>query len=80
MKANGVRHEHPQVLAKVSYTVRMHHLPSLFSILFSAVPNRFKYRHNACFRYVAFIYFFAVPNRLKYHQNACFRDIVSFFL
>jgi len=35
----------------------------LFSF-FSAVPNRFKSRHNACFRNIAFIYFSAVRNRV----------------
>ena len=42
----------------------------------SAVPNRFKYRKNACFRYIVFNYFSAVPNRSKYIQSACFKDIV----
>ena len=50
-------------------------LETLFSF-FHAVPNRFKYRQNACFTDVVFIIFSAVPNRFKYHQNACFRDVV----
>ena len=39
----------------VSNNVRMHAFK-----LFSAVPNRFKYRHNACFRDIVFNFFSAV--------------------
>ena len=50
----------------VSYCTRkrpcFHHFPT--------VPNRFKYRKNACLRY---IYFSEVLNRFKYRHNACFR-------
>ena len=45
----------------------------LFSKYFSAVPNRFKYRKNACFRYIVFNYISEVLNRFKYRHNACFR-------
>ena len=38
--------------------------------LFLTVPNRFKYRKNACLRY---IYFSEVLNRFKYRHNACVR-------
>ena len=50
-----------------SNTVRMHALEiiNVFKI-FSAIPNRFKSRQNACFRDIVFIFFSAAPNRLKY--------------
>jgi len=38
-------------------------------LIFSGVPNRFKYRHNACFRNIISIYFSPYPNRFKYCQN-----------
>jgi len=38
--------------------------------MFSAIPNRFKYRQNATFTILVFIFFSAVLNRLKYRQNA----------
>ena len=57
-------------------TVRMHALDTLFSKPFSAVPNRFKYRNNACFRYIVFNYFSEVLNRFQYRHNICFRDVV----
>ena len=41
----------------VSNTVTMYNLPSLFS-LSPAVPNRLKYRQNACIRDIVFIHFF----------------------
>ena len=44
--------------------------------IFSAVPNRFKSRHNAYFGDIVFNFYSAVPNRFKYRQNACLRDIV----
>ena len=59
----------------ISNTVRMHHVPFLFSF-FSAVTNRFKYRQNACFIDI----FSAVLKCIKYYQNACFRDIVFIFV
>ena len=62
----------------VSTIMRRHNAP--FTVLvfkgFSAVPNRFKYRQDACFRDI----FSAVPNRFKYRHSACFRDIVLFFV
>ena len=42
------------------------------------VPNRFKYRRNAPFTTLVFMFYSAVPNRFKYHQNACLRDINCF--
>mgnify|MGYP000238818301 FL=1 len=45
-------------------------------IFFSAVPNRFKYRQNACFRDSILKRISAIPNHFKYRQNACFRDFV----
>ena len=51
----------------------MHALDTLLSKYFSAVSNRFKYRKNACFRYIIFNYFSDVLNRFKYRHNACFR-------
>ena len=42
------------------------------------VPNRFKYRQNAQFTTLVFMFYSAVPNRFKYHQNACLRDINCF--
>ena len=75
-------HHLPSLFSKVSLqfrivsnTVRMHGS----EIFFSAVPNRFKYRHNACFRDIVLKNFSAIPNRFKYRQHACFRDIVFIF-
>ena len=46
-------------------------LRDIIFIYFPAVPNRFKYRHNACFRDIYFkTNFSAISNSLKYHQNA----------
>ena len=66
----------------VSNTVRMHVSEILFSFV-SAVPNRFKYRHNACFRDIVFKKKSAVPNRFKYRQASectiyrhCFQNIL----
>ena len=42
-----------------------------FNIL-SEVRNRFKYRQNAPFTVLVFIFFSAVPNRFKYRQTALF--------
>ena len=47
-----------------------------FLYLFSAVPNRYKYRQNALFTVLVFILFSAFPNRFKYHQNALFTVLV----
>ena len=44
--------------------------------MFSAVPNRFKYRQNAYFRDIVLKVFSAIQNRFKYRQNAYFREIV----
>ena len=41
--------------------------------MFSTVPNRFKYRQNACLKDIVYKMFSAVPNRFKY---ACLKDIV----
>ena len=64
-------HHLPSLFSKVSLqfrivsnTVRMHGS----EIFFSAVPNRFKYRHNACFRDIVLKNFSAVPNRFNYRQ------------
>ena len=46
-------------------------LRDIIFIYLPAVPNRFKYRHNACFRDIYFkTNFSAISNSLKYHQNA----------
>ena len=42
--------------------------------MFSAVPNRFKYRHSTCFKDIVFKMFSAFPKHFKYIQNAFFRD------
>ena len=47
--------------------------------LFSAVPNRFKYRHHACFRDIVLIYFSAVPNRFKYDRMHALETLFLFF-
>ena len=49
---------------------------TLFSINFSAVPNRFKYPQSACFKEIVYKMFSAVPNRFKYRQSASFTKIV----
>ena len=61
----------------VSNTVRMHVSEILFSFV-SAVPNRFKYRHNACFRDIFFIFFlqFQIVSNIGRRQNAPFTVIV----
>ena len=61
----------------VSNTVRMHASEILFSFV-SAVPNRFKYRHNACFRDIVFIFFlqFQIVSNIGRRQNAPFNVIV----
>jgi len=43
---------------------------------FSAVPNNFQYRQNACLRENVFKIYSAVANRFKYRHNACCRDNV----
>jgi len=43
--------------------------------MFSAVPNRFKYRQNARFRDIALKNVSAVPNRFKYRYTALFSDL-----
>ena len=53
----------------VSNTVIIHALETLFSF-FSAVPNRFKYCQNSCFRDLVFKTFSEVTNRFKYCQIA----------
>ena len=63
----------------VSDTARMNTLETLFFCFFSTVPNRFRYRKNACFKYIiVFNYLSAVPNRFRYRKNACFRYIIVF--
>jgi len=42
--------------------------------MFSAVPNRLKYRHSAYFRDIVFKMFSAIPNRFKYRQNTYFKN------
>jgi len=60
----------------VSNTVTTHVLETLFSFLFSAVTNCFKYRQNALISDIVFKRFSTVPNRFKYRQNVLFRGIV----
>ena len=59
-----------------SNTVRMHHLPSLFFKIFSAVPNRFI---NTVRMHELLSYFLSViPNRFKYRQKAPFIVLVFY--
>ena len=58
-------------------------LQRYFFSFFSAVSNRFKYRHNACVRDIVLIFFSAVPNRFNYRQASectiyrhCFQNIL----
>ena len=48
----------------VSDTVRMHHLSSLFSFVFSAFPNSSECRQNALFSVLVFKMFSEVPYRM----------------
>ena len=46
----------------VSNTARNHNLPSSFSLFFSVVPNRFKYRQNATFTVLVFKFSRRLPS------------------
>ena len=59
--------QHLNVLKRCIFIIHMYHI--------YAVPTRFKYRQNACVRYIVFKYFLWSSNSFK-GQNACFRDIV----
>ena len=53
----------------------MHALETLFLLFVCAVPNRLKYRQNACFSSIVFKIVFAFQNNFKYRHSALFRDI-----
>ena len=62
-------------------TDSMHALETLFSF-FSAVPNRFKYRQNACFRDIVFILLcsfksFQIPSECMFERH-CFHFSLQF--
>ena len=61
-------------------TTTAHTLPLFVFIYFSAVPNRFNSRYNACFRNIAFICFSAVPNRFDNLRMHALETLFSFFL
>ena len=63
----------------VSISVRIHHLSSLLSTFFSAVPTSrtsFQIALEFTIYRPCFHYFSAVPNRFKYRQNAPFIVLV----
>ena len=62
----------------VSKTVRMHHLPSLFSFFFAAVQNRLKYRHNLMHALETLFSFFLCSS--KSFQNPSESTVHVFFL
>jgi len=45
----------------VSNSVRMHTVRDIVLIFFSAVPNRFKYRHNAIYGDIVFMFSLQFP-------------------
>ena len=63
----------------VSNTIRMHHLLSLFSYGFFAVPNRFECHQNAPFSVIVFKSVSADLNYFKYGQNGPFTIIIFLF-
>jgi len=62
----------------VSNTGWMHALETLF-FFFSAVPNRFKYGLDACFRDVVLL-FLCSSKSFQIPQNASFKDLVFIFV